>query len=509
MPSTHDPEVARLASGVLMPGFSGTEVPDWLARAAQEGLGGVCLFAANVGDDVSALTGQLHGIRADLVVASDEEGGEVTRIEAASGSSWPGHAALGRLDDLDATRRIARAIGRQSRASGIDLVLAPDVDVTSNPDNPVIGLRSFGADPALVSRHAAAFVEGLHQGGVAACAKHFPGHGDTRTDSHVGLPVIDADTATLQRRDLPPFAAAVAAGADAVMTAHVVFPALDTSPATLSPTVLALLREDLGFGGVIVSDALDMQAISAGVGRGPGAVLALAAGVDLVCIGNPNHPAPYDDEAVFNEVRDAVVQAVDAGRLTRERLTGAAQRVRAMARRVVREGSHKDRGERVGRAAADDAADGPDAAQELALSVARRVLESHGSTRATAPLHVLDLRGAPNLAAGPRPSGVMAALRSRVSDVTVHQVARPPEPLFAVVVAMAEAASASLVVLTGSPHRSPGRQRLLGSVIRARPDVVVVATGLPDDRDRLGEHWVRSWGDSLPAGTAVVDLLLR
>lgn len=509
MPSTHDPDVACLASAVLMPGFCGTVVPDWLARAAREGLGGVCLFAANVGDDVSALTGELHGIRSELVVASDEEGGEVTRLEGAAGSSWPGHAALGRLDDVDATRRVAYAIGRQSRAAGVDLVLAPDVDVTSNPDNPVIGLRSFGADPVLVGRHSGAFVAGLHRAGVAACAKHFPGHGDTRTDSHVGLPVIDVDTATLRSRDLPPFAAAVAAGVDAVMTAHVVFPALDTSPATLSPAILGLLRDELGFRGVLISDALDMKAISAGVGRGPGAVLALAAGVDLVCIGNPSHPTPYDDEAAFHEVRDAVVEAVHDGRLTRARLAQAARRVSALARGVAEARRAQEPGNDAGPPVAGDEADGPHAALELALSVSRRVLEAHGSPRAaTTPLHVVDLRGTPNLAAGPRPSGVVSALRRRVRDVTVHHVAAQPEPLFAVVGALADAAGASLVVLTGSPHRSPGRQRLLDTVVAARPDTVVVATGLPDGRDRLGEHWVRTWGDSLPAGAAVAELLV-
>jgi beta-N-acetylhexosaminidase len=515
MPATPDPEVARLACSVLMPGFSGTKVPGWLAEAARMGLGGVCLFAGNVGDDVSTLTGELHDIRPELLVASDEEGGEVTRLEAAAGSSWPAHAALGRLDDVDTTRRIARAIGRQSRAAGIDLVLAPDVDVTSNPDNPVLGLRSFGTDPALVGRHAVAFVEGLHQAGVAGCAKHFPGHGDTRTDSHLGLPVIDADTETLRRRDLPPFAAAVAAGVDAVMTAHVVFAALDSAPATLSPTVLRVLRDELGFGGVIISDALDMKAISAGVGRGPGAVLALAAGVDLVCIGNPNHLTAYDDEAAFLEVHDAIVEAVEARRLSTARLEEAARRVTTLAHGVAERRRKQDLDGGGGRAdgtGGDEAAGAVEASgstQELALSVARRVLEPHGSPRvAVTPLHLLDLRGSPNIAAGPRPSGILAALRRRLGDVTVHHVTAQPETLFALTRALAEAEGSSLVVLTASPHRSTGRQGLLDTVVRARPDAVVIATGLPDGRDRLGEHWVRTWGDSQPTGAAVAALLL-
>ncbi len=502
MPSSPDPRVARLASAVLMPGFTGSRVPDWLARATEAGLGGVCLFAPNVTPDVAALTAELHDIRAGLLVASDEEGGEVTRLEAVTGSSWPGHAALGRLDDADTTRRVAAGIGRQSRAAGIDLVLAPDVDVTSNPDNPVIGLRAFGTDPALVGRHAAAFVDGLQGAGVAACAKHFPGHGDTVTDSHLGLPVIDVDVATLRSRDLPPFEAAIRAGARAVMTAHVVFPALDDRPATLSPGVLALLRDDLHFDGVIVSDALDMKAISAGVGRGRGAVLALSAGVDLVCIGNPNHPTPYDDETAFEEVHAAVVRAVAAGELPAERLEEAARRVSGLADWVA--GAR--RGADTERAAAAESL--TDSGRDLALAAASRVLESGGRTRLGAgAVHIIDLRGAPNLAAGPRPSGVVAALTSRV-DVEVHDVCQAPDPRVALEVALNGATAGAVLILSGSPHRSSERQWLLDVAVAGRPDAVVVATGLPDARDRLGENWICTWGDSLPAGAAAADLLL-
>ncbi|MDQ6716190.1 MAG: glycoside hydrolase family 3 [Actinomycetota bacterium] len=502
MPSAHDPRVARLARGVLLPGFTGDRVPDWLARATEDGLGGVCLFAQNVGVDVRSVTGELHGIRGDVLVASDEEGAEVTRLEAATGSSWPGHAALGRVDDLDTTRRVAAGIGRLCRRAGVDLALAPDVDVTSNPDNPVIGLRAFGTDPDLVARHTTAFVDGLQSAGVAACAKHFPGHGDTVTDSHLGLPVIEADLETMRRRDLPPFEAAVRAGVRAVMTAHVSFPVLDRAPATLSGTVLGMLRSDLGFDGVVVSDALDMRAISAGVGRGPGAVLALAAGVDLVCIGNPQHPHAYDDEAAFTEVLDAVVRAVGSGELALSRLEDAGARVADLAGWVAR-ARHTPAAQR------PDGLLAPDDDAELVRSVARQVLQSHGSPVVCgSSLHILDLRGAPNLAAGPRPSGVLTALSGRVADTRVTDVCAQAEPRLALERALTAAAGACLVVLVGSPHRDAERQWLLDVAVASRPDAVVVATGLPDDRDRLGERWVRTWGDSLPAGAAAADVLL-
>src|SRR5690606_5033344 len=224
-----------------------------------------------------SLADELHAIRDDVLVLCDEEGGCVTRLEAAAGSSWPGNAALGVVDDVAATELAGEGIGALSKRAGIDVALAPAVDVNSDPDNPVIGVRSFGSDPELVARHGAAFVRGLQSHGVAACAKHFPGHGATHTDSHVGLPTVEADLDTVRRRDLAPFAAAIDTGVRCVLTAHVVYPALDTEPATMSAAWMTLLREELGFDGVVISDALDMHAISRRVGRGPGAVAALRA----------------------------------------------------------------------------------------------------------------------------------------------------------------------------------------------------------------------------------------
>ena len=519
MPSPHDPAVQRLAAAVLMPGFSGTALPDWLARETEAGLGGVCLFAPNVGDEVAGLTGALHGIRPDLVIASDEEGGEVTRLEAADGSSWPTHAALGRAADPGATAAVAEGIGRLCRAAGIDLALAPDADVTSDPDNPVIGLRSFGADPRQVARHAAAFVSGLQGTGVAACVKHFPGHGDTHTDSHLGLPVIGVDLETLRARDLPPFEAAVLAGVRAVMTAHVTFPALDARPATLSSEVLELLRGELGFSGVIVSDAVDMQAISAGVGRGPGAALALAAGVDLVCIGNPNHPVPYADEAAYHEVHAAVVDAVVAGRVPLDRLEEAVRRIAELAWWV---GENRAAGvaadAEVGRSGGDVGA-GP---REAAVQVARAALEVHDASLRQGAAHVLDLRGAPGMAAGPRASGVIGALRERRADLVVHELLSSPDPLHALSAALTGAQGHGLIVVTSGPRRSPTTDRQLASILATRPDAVVVATGFLAESgiqggsgggeksrggDPFGAHWIRTSGDTRNAGAAVADVL--
>ncbi|MFC7330060.1 glycoside hydrolase family 3 N-terminal domain-containing protein [Marinactinospora rubrisoli] len=335
-----DPALLRMAHAVLMPGFEsvpgyggGARTPDWLARAIDAGLGAVCCFAPNLAADPAALTRELHGRRADLLVTSDEEGGRVTRLHAAAGSPYPGHGELGTADDVDRTRSVAEAMGRELRDVGIDAALAPVLDVNVDPRNPVIGDRAFGADAALVARHGVAFAQGLAAAGTLAAGKHFPGHGDTAVDSHTALPVIDVDLPTLHRRELVPFGAAVDAGVPMVMSGHIVIPALDDAPASLSPRCYALLRTELGFTGAAVTDALDMRAVTgflaapgtvAGVARG--AVAALRAGADLLCLGNP-YNGPEKDEEIFRAALEAVLTAVADGTVPPGRLAEAADRV--------------------------------------------------------------------------------------------------------------------------------------------------------------------------------------
>ena len=314
-------------AATLQPGFPGTDLPEWLVRAHAEGLVSVCLYGDNVGaDGLAALCAKLHERMPGVLLAVDEEGGDVTRLHYPAGSTAVGNAVLGRLDDLSTTRTVAAGIGHELAALGIGLDLAPDVDVNSSPDNPVIGVRSFGDQPGLVARHTSAWVEGLQSTGVAACAKHFPGHGDTVVDSHHGLPRVDVTLEVLHERELAPFRAAVEAGVASVMTSHIVVAALDPhSPATFSRTVIGLLRDDLGFDGVVVSDALDMAGASAETGIPEAAVRALEAGVDLLCLGSAT------SEDTFEAVHAAVIAAVHAGRLPEDRVAEAASRVRALA----------------------------------------------------------------------------------------------------------------------------------------------------------------------------------
>ncbi|MFP3715155.1 glycoside hydrolase family 3 N-terminal domain-containing protein, partial [Puerhibacterium sp. TATVAM-FAB25] len=320
-----DAVVRRAVLGVLLPGFTGTTAPAWLLTAARDGLAGVVLFAQNTPDlaTTAALTGALHAAAPDLLVTVDEEGGDVSRLEAADGSSLPGATALGVVDDEDLTAETGETLGRLLAAVGVDLDLAPVLDVASDPRNPVIGVRSFGPEPGLVARHARAFVRGLQRGGVGACAKHFPGHGDTAVDSHLALPVVDVPPAVLRERELVPFAAA-AGETDAVMTGHLVVPAVGPAPASLEPAATALLRS-LGFAGPVITDALDMRAVSDGDRIGEVAVRAVEAGADLLCLGTT---AGRDDEALFAEAADALATAVVSGRLTVARLEESAARTR-------------------------------------------------------------------------------------------------------------------------------------------------------------------------------------
>ena len=327
--------VERLALEVQLASFAGPVLTDEWAQLLEDGLGGICLFGSNLTGSLSDVTGLVREIRSrrpSALVATDEEGGDVTRLHTRTASPVPGAAVLGAVDSVELTRSVGLAVGAELASVGIDLDLGPVADVNSNPDNPVIGTRSFGADPDLVARHVAAWVDGLQSAGVGACVKHFPGHGDTGQDSHLTLPVLTASAEVVRRRELVPFAAAVEAGAASVMTSHILVPAVDPAlPATLSAPVLALLREELGYDGAIVSDALDMAGASASRGIPEAAVLALAAGCDLLCIG-PDKPA-----SLVREIQSAVVDAVSSGRLPLTRLSEAAARV-ARIPRGVRDG---------------------------------------------------------------------------------------------------------------------------------------------------------------------------
>ena len=313
-------------SACLLTRFDGTEPPGWLRRWLDAGLGGVLLFAPNItgSEQLSCLVSDLRDHNPDVLVAVDEEGGIVTRMAAVATPYNPGNAALGAVGDVGMTRQVAASIGAALAGFGINLDLAPVADTDSNPASPVTGVRSFGSDPAMVALHTAAFVAGLQENLVAACAKHFPGHGRASVDSHVALPLVYASLTQLRATDLRPFRAAVAARVRSVMTAHVLFPAVDDVPATISRRLLTgVLRQELGFDGVIITDALDMAAIGDSASSAEGAVRAMAAGADMLCL-PAGRPAQQ-------QARDTLQTAVRGRELSLRAVAESAARVRALA----------------------------------------------------------------------------------------------------------------------------------------------------------------------------------
>ena len=281
---------------LLVAGFWGTTPsPEIIDLIRNHHIGGIILFSRNVQDaqQVLELTQRLQVIalrarhRAPLLIAIDQENGMVQRLGRGT-TLFPGNMALGAIGSEQVVYNVAQAAGRELKALGINMNLAPVVDVNNNPANPVIGVRSFGEDPHEVARLAAAAVRGYRAAGVISDLKHFPGHGDTAVDSHLALPTISSTLERLEAIELVPFKSGIEAGTDSVMIAHISFPALthqEALPATVSPALVrGLLREKLGFDGVIISDCMEMNAVAETIGTERAAVMALQAGVDLVLV---------------------------------------------------------------------------------------------------------------------------------------------------------------------------------------------------------------------------------
>jgi beta-N-acetylhexosaminidase len=322
----------RDVAGLFCVGFHGKTPSPEVLELVRRGVYGVVLFGRNVEDaeQVAALVAALKRAAArPLLVSVDQEGGRVARLRAAQGfTELPPMRALGEAGDEELARAAGALLGAELRAVGIDQDYAPVVDVDTNPANPVIGDRAFSRDPGVVGRLGAALALGLQSAGVAACAKHFPGHGDTSQDSHQDLPRLAHALARLEEVELAPFRALARAGVASVMTAHVVFEALDPArPATLSAPVMRLLRERVGFEGCEISDDLEMKAVAEHFPLEEAAPGAVAAGVDalLVC-----HRAEVQHRAI-----DLVRAAVERGEIGAARLAEARARLRTPAHLAV------------------------------------------------------------------------------------------------------------------------------------------------------------------------------
>jgi beta-N-acetylhexosaminidase len=366
------------------------------------------------------------------------------------------------VDDVALTQRVGAAIGGELAAVGIDLDLAPVADVVVDPAAAIVGVRSFGSDPELVARHVGAYVEGLQSAGVGACAKHFPGHGEAVGDSHLELPLAGTDFDTLRTRALPPFAAAVEAGARAVMTAHVRFAALDNVPATLSTRWIGLLRSELGFDGVVMTDALEMQGVGGPGGIEESAVRALAAGADALCLG-----ADLSREQADGAHR-AIVDAVQAGRLDEERLYEAAGRVAALAAWTAPRPAHD---------------------REAGLEAARRALRVEGDPSFYGAPRVVELWPEATIAAGEAHHGLGEILGA---DTIRLREGEPLPPL-----------GDGVVFVVRDAHRHTWQRELVP------PGAVVIETGLPEWRPPGARGYVATYGAGRANLEAAAELLTR
>jgi beta-N-acetylhexosaminidase len=463
--------VISTVDAVLLPGFVGTTLPGWVADRLRGGLAGVCLYGENVESpaQVAALVAQIRAVKPDALVAIDEEGGDVTRLHYLDGSPYPGAALLGRIDDVELTAHVARGVAGDLAGAGVDLNLAPVADVNSDPRNPVIGVRSFGADPELAARHVAAFTAAHEGAGVATSVKHFPGHGDTAADSHLALPVVDVPLEVLRSRDLVPFRAAIEAGARTVMTSHILLPQVDSSgPATFSTRILGdLLRGELGFDGVIVSDALDMAGASGEIGIPAAAARALAAGCDLLCLGTSGSSEQLD------EIRDAVAGAITRGTLAADRLAIAAARVAALAESL--------RGAHTG-------AERSPFTIEPAAVAAGFAVSGRAWPAPDAVLVVVETTA--NIAVGVAPWGPAAA-----GAEVIGIAAGDPLPVDL-------PAEVPIVLIAKDVHRHPEVAALAEHVRASRPGSLIVDMGWPS-----GPVDVATYGASRAVGAALVQWL--
>ena len=487
----------------LLPGFAGTVLPVWLRDRLRAGLGGVCLYAQNISSpgQLRALTDAITAENPYAIIAIDEEGGDVTRLFAATGAPFPGNAVLGRLDDLDTTRDTAAAIGWSLRQAGCTVNFAPCVDVNSRSDNPVIGVRSFGSDAELVARLGQAWVTGLQSTGVAATAKHFPGHGDTAQDSHVSLPVVNRSLDGLRSGELLPFAAAIEAGGRVVMTSHILVQQLDRDhPATMSRIVLHdLLRGELGFSGVIVSDALDMAGASGSLGMAGAAVAALGAGCDLLCLGTENTDTQLAD------IERAVSSAIAEGTLASSRLWEAVGRVRGLAEDL--QGARKAAGE------PPLVAPGwPKGEAELIHTLDVQPGASDWRGRAAGQYTVVRLEADPNIAVGTAPWGPFApevkqgAAPDPAAPLPAAFATRPVFLISPERSALPRVQSDQPVLVVGRDiHRHPFARQAVDRLRSDRVDVLVVDMGWPSTDRRYAD--VATFGASRLMGQVLLKWL--
>ncbi len=504
---TGDSEIARLlgamtleqkAGQVLMLGFDGITLTDELYSViADLRPGGLVLFERNATttpQDLARLTSDAQaaargGGDPTLLISIDQEGGAVTRLRASRGFvEFPSAMAIAATGDVADAGRVGAAMADELLAVGINMDLAPDLDVNINPANPVIGTRSFGSDPARVAALGAAFIEAMQTRGVMAVGKHFPGHGDTAVDSHIGLPVVAHDRARLEAVEFVPFRRAMASGLAGIMSAHIAFPAIDATPglpATLSARVLTgLLREEMGYEGLIFTDSLIMGAlVNEGRSIPQAAAAALLAGADVLLFNNGS--------ALHRMAHAEVVAQVHAGKIPEARLDGAVRRILAAKLRY---------GLLAGPRSAAPESVGPPARKALAREIAAKAITVVRDearllpVRDPAGLLVVETPQAAGLARALGAASVSIGAQPRAGDA--RQV-------------MEAARGRTILVATSDILKNPQQAELVRNLRAAGLPVMVVAVRLPYDLLQLGDAptFVATYQASEDAFAALADVV--
>jgi beta-N-acetylhexosaminidase len=484
-------ELRRLAGAVLCVGVPGGPPDAALLRAlADLQPGGLILFERNVTTPaetktrVDALVAACEGAVRPFV-AVDQEGGRVARLGAGA-AQIPAMMAVGATGDLALAERVGRALARDVRRFGANLDFAPVLDLALVARSTIVGTRAFGDDPRRVAALGSALIRGLRAGGVAAVAKHFPGHGNTALDSHRALPVVATDAATLRERELVPFRAAFAADVECVMSAHVVVPALESDvPATLSRHALTdVLRGELRFEGVCFTDCLEMEAIASSIGTAPAAARAIAAGADCALV---SHRL-----ALAFAAREAIVEAVRTGELSPARLEGAAERVGRL--RAALE-----------RARPEPFEDAPDVARAVAERAITQV-RGRAALDGTQPVTVVSFEGAAR-----EPGSLNLALRRRRLRSELLRAPLEPDAEMSeqLVALLAAQPGREVVVVTRRAHVFGLQRRAVEAILAIAPEAVIVSVLEPFDVLALPQarNVLCAYGDCEPTVEALADVL--
>ncbi len=488
---------------LMIIGFDGTEADSGLLEMISKyHVGGVILFARNVrsAQQVAELTNKLQRTAIEsgnpgLFIAIDQEGGRVARLTEDTGfTEFPSAMAIGATADPENAYRMASAMAAEMRAVGINVDFAPDLDVDNNATNPVIGTRSFSSDPSKVAAFGIAFGRGLQESGILAFGKHFPGHGDTGTDSHIALPLVSHDRARLDQIELVPFKAVIAENFAGIMSAHVTFPAIDPNPsmpATLSHAVLTgLLREELGFKGLIATDSLEMAALAANGYPPPvGATLAFAAGADLLLFNR--------DHAMHKQAFANLMRSVEEGKVSQEQLDSSVRRI-------------LEAKEKFGILnpvlVADPAIAGESTAtaehHALALELSRKAItllkddSSHLPLRSGEPLLVIETTAA---------SGLGTLLGARTLEIKND----PDASAITAALGMARDRRKVIVTTTDASFYA-GQVKLVTELVAKNPNIILVSVRTPYDISVLSTvpTVLAAYGGNLPALQAIRDVLM-